>query len=314
MKRVLRTNPNVARIADRTAAAIVATVHRAKCTLLFVLSVGLRLRFPLSRWKEDRYIAWNAIKNKKKLLTKLSITAGFSNPAFLLSKHRDVLFVCPRANKKNVPVFAVSASTIFLSAGFYFFCVEYIYNNREGSGPMRFDIRGKNIELTDALKDYTTKRLSKLGKYIDNVKEAQVALSVEGEGHKVEVTIPLNGMILRGEELSEDMYSSIDLVEEKLEKQIEKYRTRLYHNNRGVGLKKNGIHEKENNDDADTDSFKVVRTKRFALKPMDEEEAIMQMNLLGHNFFVFFNAKDEEVNVVYRRKDGNYGLIEPRFD
>ena len=180
---------------------------------------------------------------------------------------------------------------------------------------MRFDIRGKNIELTDALKDYTTKRLSKLGKYIENVKEAQVALSVEGEGHKVEVTIPLNGMILRGEEVSEDMYSSIDLVEEKLEKQIEKYRTRLYHNNRGVGLKKIGLGEnKENIYDNDTDKFKVVRTKRFALKPMDEEEAIMQMNLLGHNFFVFFNAKDEEVNVVYRRKDGNYGLIEPNFD
>ncbi|HBQ84964.1 MAG TPA: ribosome-associated translation inhibitor RaiA [Syntrophomonas sp.] len=178
---------------------------------------------------------------------------------------------------------------------------------------MRFDIRGKNIELTDALKDYTTKRLSKLGKYIENVKEAQVALSVEGEGHKVEVTIPLNGMILRGEEVSEDMYSSIDLVEEKLEKQIEKYRTRLYHNNRGAGLKKSAFNDKNTINDKE-DAFKVVRTKRFALKPMDEEEAIMQMNLLGHNFFVFFNAKDEEVNVVYRRKDGNYGLIEPNFD
>ena len=178
---------------------------------------------------------------------------------------------------------------------------------------MRFDIRGKNIELTDALKDYTTKRLSKLGKYIENVKEAQVALSVEGEGHKVEVTIPLNGMILRGEEVSEDMYSSIDLVEEKLEKQIEKYRTRLYYNNRGAGLKKSAFNDKNTINDKE-DAFKVVRTKRFALKPMDEEEAIMQMNLLGHNFFVFFNAKDEEVNVVYRRKDGNYGLIEPNFD
>ena len=91
---------------------------------------------------------------------------------------------------------------------------------------MRFDIRGKNLELTDALKAYATKRLSKLEKYIDDVKEAQVALSVEGEGHKVEVTIPLNGVILRGEEASEDMYTSIDLVVEKLEKLIEKYKTR----------------------------------------------------------------------------------------
>lgn len=180
---------------------------------------------------------------------------------------------------------------------------------------MRFDIRGKNLELTDALKDYTTKRLSKLEKYIDDVKEAQVALSVEGEGHKVEVTIPLNGVILRGEEASEDMYTSIDLVVEKLEKQIEKYKTRLYRSNRGAGMKRAWAEEarKELEASEGLDTFKVVRTKRFALKPMDEEEAIMQMNLLGHTFFVFFNAATEEVNVVYRRKDGNYGLIEPNL-
>lgn len=178
---------------------------------------------------------------------------------------------------------------------------------------MRLDIRGKNLELTDALKDYTTKRLSKLEKYIDDLKEAQVALSVGSEGHKVEVTIPLNGVILRGEETSEDMYSSIDLVVEKLEKQIEKYKTRLYRSNRGAGLKKAWLEEAKRELEADVDTFKVVRTKRFALKPMDEEEAIMQMNLLGHAFFVFFNSRTEEVNVVYRRKDGNYGLIEPNF-
>ncbi|MDD2585904.1 MAG: ribosome-associated translation inhibitor RaiA [Syntrophomonadaceae bacterium] len=182
---------------------------------------------------------------------------------------------------------------------------------------MRFEIRGKNIEITDALKDYTTKRLSKLEKYIEDVKEAQVALSIERGTHKVEVTIPLNGIILRGEEVTDDMYTSIDMVEEKLEKQIEKYKTRLYKNNRGAGLKtafqeeaKRELAKKDNH----VDNFKIVRTKRFALKPMDEEEAIMQMNLLGHNFFVFFHADDEEVNVVYKRKDGNYGLIEPNFD
>ena len=180
---------------------------------------------------------------------------------------------------------------------------------------MRLDIRGKNLELTDALKDYTTKRLSKLEKYIEDAKEAQVALSAEGEGHKVEVTIPLNGVLLRGEEASEDMYSSIDLVVEKLEKQIEKYKTRLYRSNRGAGMKKALVEEarRELEKQEDLETFKVVRTKRFALKPMDEEEAIMQMNLLGHTFFVFFNSRSEEVNVVYRRKDGNYGLIEPEF-
>ncbi len=183
---------------------------------------------------------------------------------------------------------------------------------------MKFEIRGKNIELTDALKEYTTKRLSKLEKYIDNVKEAKVALSVGSEGHKVEVTIPLNGVILRGEEATDDMYSSIDLVVEKLEKQIEKYKTKIYKNHRGAGLKK-ALREDiqanlEKYQNQETDSFKIVRNKKFALKPMDEEEAIMQMNLLGHSFFVFFNADSDEVNVVYKRKDGNYGLIEPDFD
>lgn len=180
---------------------------------------------------------------------------------------------------------------------------------------MKFDIRGKHIEVTDALRDYTTKRLSKLEKYLDNAKGAQVALSVEGDRHKVEVTIPLNGMILRGEEATDDMYTSIDMVEEKLEKQIEKHKTKLYKHHRGVGLRK-AIAEEIQGELAQNDvveKFKVVRTKRFALKPMDEEEAIMQMNLLGHSFFVFFNAESEEVNVVYRRKDGNFGLIEPDF-
>lgn len=181
---------------------------------------------------------------------------------------------------------------------------------------MKLDIRGKNIELTDALKDYTTKRLSKLEKYIEDARVAQIALSVEGEGHKVEVTIPLNGVILRGEVSGEDMYTAIDLVVEKLEKQIEKHKTKLYKSYRGAGLKQAVADEikKELNEKDNTENFKIVRTKRFALKPMNEEEAIMQMNLLGHNFFVFYNAETEEVNVVYKRKDHNYGLIEPNFD
>ncbi len=181
---------------------------------------------------------------------------------------------------------------------------------------MRLDVRGRNIEMTDALKDYTTKRLSKLEKYIDDARIAQVALSLEGENHKVEVTIPLNGFILRGEVTAEDMYSAIDMVVEKLEKQIEKHKTKLYKSHRGAGLKQAVADEiKQQLDLKDTtEKFKVVRTKRFALKPMDEEEAIMQMSLLGHTFFVFFNSETDEVNVVYKRKDGNFGLIEPDFD
>lgn len=181
---------------------------------------------------------------------------------------------------------------------------------------MKLDIRGRNIEITDALKDYTTKRLSKLEKYIEDARTAQVALSVEGESHKVEVTIPLNGVILRGEVADDEMYSAIDLVVEKLEKQIEKHKTKLYKSYRGGGLKQAIADEiqQELKERDTTEKFKIVRTKKFALKPMDEEEAIMQMNLLGHNFFVFHNAETDEVNVVYKRKDKHYGLIEPDFD
>jgi putative sigma-54 modulation protein len=178
---------------------------------------------------------------------------------------------------------------------------------------LRFDIRGKNIEVTEALKEYVEKRLSKLERFIEDVRVAQVTLSVEGESHKVEVTIPLNGIILRGEEETEDMYSSIDLVVDKLEKQIDKYKTKLYRRYRGIGFRKSLVRELETSGEA-VEQFKIVRTKKFALKPMDVEEAVMQMNLLGHSFFVFFNSGTEEVNVVYRRHDGNFGLIEPRFD
>lgn len=183
---------------------------------------------------------------------------------------------------------------------------------------MRLDIRGRNIDITDALKDYTTKRLSKLEKYIDDARIAQVALSLEGEDHKVEVTIPLNGLILRGEVTAEDMYSAIDMVVDKLEKQIEKHKTKLYKRQRGSGLKQLSEEELKPLLSAKSketfDKYNVVRTKRFALKPMDEEEAIMQMGLLGHNFFMFYNSSSDEINVVYKRMDGNYGLIEPDFD
>ncbi|NLU51021.1 MAG: ribosome-associated translation inhibitor RaiA [Syntrophomonadaceae bacterium] len=180
---------------------------------------------------------------------------------------------------------------------------------------MRIEVRGKNIELTGALRDYVGKRLSKLERFIDDAREAQVTLSVEGESHRVEVTIPLNGIILRGEETTDDMYSSIDLVIDKLEKQIDKYKTKIYRRYRGVGLKKGAVDPTVLKEEKEKEEpVKVLRTKRFALKPMDVEEAVMQMNLLGHSFFVFFNADSNEVNVVYRRKDGNYGLIEPEFE
>ena len=173
---------------------------------------------------------------------------------------------------------------------------------------MMVQVRGRNMEVTAALKEYVEKRLGKLEKFLDNLGEAQVTLAVEKETHRIEVTIPINGMILRGEESTGDMYTSIDQVVEKLEKQIEKYKGRLLKRLvKPVGEGRNAEAFSYNNEP------EVVRTKKFAFKPMAVEEAVLQMNLLGHNFFVFSNAETEQVNVVYKRKKGNYGLIEPTF-
>ena len=172
---------------------------------------------------------------------------------------------------------------------------------------MNVQVRGRNIEVTSALKEYVGKRVGKLDKYIDNLGDAQVTMTVEKDSHRIEVTIPVNGMILRGEESTGDMYTSIDLVVEKLEKQIGKYKGKLQ--KRGVRY----INEQRVPVAPEEDAPRMVRTKRFAIKPMPVDEAVLQMNLLGHNFFVFSNAETEQVNVVYKRKDGNYGLIEPEF-
>lgn len=172
-----------------------------------------------------------------------------------------------------------------------------------------FAIRGKNIEVTPALKEYVEKRLSKVTKHFETVGEISVLLTVVKGRHSVEVTLPLQGGILiRGEESTMDMYTSIDLVVEKLDKQIEKQKTKLSRRYRmNMKTEPAGAGRAVEEDD----EYPVVKTKRFAVKPMDIQEAIMQMNLVNHDFFVFRNADTEEVSVVYRRKDGQYGLIEP---
>ncbi|HHY39666.1 MAG TPA: ribosome-associated translation inhibitor RaiA, partial [Syntrophaceticus sp.] len=156
---------------------------------------------------------------------------------------------------------------------------------------------------------------SKLTRYFDSIQEAQVVVSTVSDSYSVEVTIPLNGgIILRGEELSrENYYEAVDLVAEKLEKQIHKYRTKLYRKLRHQGLKDLIAEMGEDTDDTKKDERIIVKTKHFPIKPMLVDEAIMQMNLLGHDFFVFSNAETGQANVVYRRKDGNYGLIEPEY-
>jgi putative sigma-54 modulation protein len=178
---------------------------------------------------------------------------------------------------------------------------------------VKITIRGKNAQVTDALKGYVEKRLTKLTRYFDSIQEAQVTVSTVGDNYAVEVTIPLNnGMILRGEDMSrENFYEAVDLVSEKLERQVRKHRTKLYRKFRHQGLKTLIMEMGE--DDKKEDEPTIVKTKRFLMKPMPVEEAILQLNLLGHDFFVFSNAETEQVNVLYKRKDGNYGLIEPEL-
>jgi len=176
---------------------------------------------------------------------------------------------------------------------------------------MNINVRGKQIKVTDALKDYVEKRVGKLGKYSDDFTDVQVTLTVERERQRVEVTAPLNGFILRGEEETDDMYTSIDLVVDKLERQVEKYRSR-------IGKKRIKAAKDEPTfileaDEEVVDKDSIVKTKKFPAKMMDVEEAVMQMNLIGHSFYVFTNADTEQMSVVYRRKHGGYGLLEPEF-
>lgn len=177
---------------------------------------------------------------------------------------------------------------------------------------MKITVTGKNIEVTDALRDTVIRKISKLDKYFNPDVETQVTLSVQKNHHIIEVTIPFDGVILRGEESTDDMYASIDKVLDKLERQILKHKTRLERKLRENSLKGVDVKPGEAEDEEEYEPL-VVRTKKFAIKPMPVDEAILQMDLLGHSFFVFLNADTEEVNVVYKRKDGRYGLIEPEF-
>ena len=176
---------------------------------------------------------------------------------------------------------------------------------------MKFTISGRNIEVTEGLKTAVEDKIGKLEKYFSPDTEAIVTLSVEKDRQKIEVTIPVKGNIIRAEQSSSDMYVSIDLVEEVIERQLKKYKNKIIdkHQNEAAFAK-----EFIDNDYEPTDEVKIIRTKRFGIKPMDPEEACVQMELLGHNFYVFFNSETEEVNVVYKRKGNTYGLIEPELD
>lgn len=177
---------------------------------------------------------------------------------------------------------------------------------------LKYNVRGENIEVTDALRSYVEKRLSKLTKYFDLSSDviAHVNLKVyKDHSAKVEVTIPLPYLVLRAEETTDDMYRSIDFVSEKLERQIRKYKTRVNRKGREKGVSEFFV-ETEAEEKEAPNKFDIVRNKRVSLKPMDPEEAVLQMDMLGHNFFVFQDAETNGTSIVYRRNDGRYGLIE----
>ncbi len=174
---------------------------------------------------------------------------------------------------------------------------------------MRISITGKNLEISDYLSDLVNKKVGKLERYFPQDAEVFVTLAVEKNRHIVEVTIPYDGGIIRGEEITGDMYASIDNVLDKLEKQIIRHRTKLE-----KCLRSGALREMESDlgeDEAEEEGPSIVRVKRFAIKPMSEEEAMLQIEMIGHSFYVFLNADTNQMNVLYKRKDGNYGLIEP---
>lgn len=175
---------------------------------------------------------------------------------------------------------------------------------------MRYTISGKNIDITPGLRESVEGKLGKLERYFSPDTEVQVTMSVEKGRQKIEVTIPVKGSIIRAEQDSNDMYVSIDLVEEIIERQIKKYKTKIVDKKQSALSFSDAFIQEEAEPE---ESIHIVKTKRFAMKPMDPEEACVQMELLGHNFFMFLNAETDEVNVVYKRRANSYGLIEPEF-
>ena len=175
---------------------------------------------------------------------------------------------------------------------------------------MKFVIVGKNIEVTPGLRSAVEDKIGKLEKYFTSETEAHVTLSVEKERQKIEVTIPVKGSIIRSEQVSNDMYVSIDLVEEIIERQLKKYKNKLVDQKQSAGFFKQEFIDKEYMDE---EEIKIIRSKKFDIKPMYPEDACIHMELLGHNFFVFCNAETDQINVVYKRKGNTYGLIEPEY-
>ena len=205
---------------------------------------------------------------------------------------------------QNVALLCYNDYTINARVATVIFVNKYL----EGMISMKFIIVGRNIEVTPGLRAAVEEKIGKLDKYFNPDTEVHVTLSVEKERQKIEVTIPVKGSIIRSEQVSNDMYVSIDLVEEIIERQLKKYKNRIIEKKQSAQAFSQSYID---NDYADEDEIKIVRTKKFDIKPMYPEDACVQMELLGHSFYVFCNAETDQVNVVYKRKGDSYGLIEP---
>lgn len=175
---------------------------------------------------------------------------------------------------------------------------------------MRFDIIGRNIEVTPGLRAAIEEKLGKLDKFFNPDTEVHVTLSVEKDRQKIEVTIPVKGNIIRSEQVSNDMYISIDLVEEVIERQLKKYRAKIVDKRQSQAAFNSAFAEESYEEE---EEVKIAKIKKFDIKPMYPEDACVQMELLGHNFYVFMNAETDQVNVVYKRKGDTFGLIEPEI-
>jgi putative sigma-54 modulation protein len=175
---------------------------------------------------------------------------------------------------------------------------------------MNYIISGKNIDVTEGLKEAIYDKLGRLEKFFSDDTNVQVTFSVEKERQKIEVTIPMKGHIIRAEQVSDDMYVSIDMVTEVIERQVTRYKKKILDQEQNAAYFQEQFIEEE---DLDEEEIRIIRSKKFAVKPMYPEDACIQMELLGHSFFVFRNAETDEVNVVYKRKGNTYGLIEPEF-
>lgn len=186
---------------------------------------------------------------------------------------------------------------------------------------MELFIKGKNVEVTDRLRDYVEKKVGKLDRYLPTISEAWVELSTEGakaaqDRQVCQVTVRSNGTILRAEERSDDMFTSIDTVLNKMYRQIARYKGKRKNRWRGTSAAPEPlpVELEEEYEYEEEEASRIVRFKRFAMIPMHPDEAVEQMELLGHDFFVFYNADEGQINVLYRRKDGDYGVLQPELE